>query len=213
MPTRLLCRPIVILRVQCSICVLCSILIFFIKTVRCSKPHCTYMLYVLWSVALGSCEDSTVFQNSTSVEMPRHWLSFTEDIWRFLRQFATFFCNFAKFLSASPPFYNSRSWSVKAVKGHCGRNYFRRDHKKQRHRNNIQILGIQMVFSSLINEVSVLLTPTVGSSATDFRVPESSEIWGPLHHVEIRCVSHSASCPIRTRGTFVAVKGRRVIST
>jgi len=40
MRTRVLRRPIVFLRVRCSICVRCSILILLIKTVRCSIPHC-----------------------------------------------------------------------------------------------------------------------------------------------------------------------------
>jgi len=41
MRTRVLSRPIVFLRVRCSFCVRCSILILLIKTVRCSIPHFT----------------------------------------------------------------------------------------------------------------------------------------------------------------------------
>ena len=40
MRTRVLLRPIVFLRVRCSICVRCNILILLIKIVRYSIPHC-----------------------------------------------------------------------------------------------------------------------------------------------------------------------------
>ena len=45
MRKRVLRRPIVFLRVRCSICVRCNILIFLLKMfveafVRCSIPHC-----------------------------------------------------------------------------------------------------------------------------------------------------------------------------
>jgi len=47
MRTRMLRRPIVFLRVRCSISVRCSILILLIKAVCCSIPHCIFRLYRL----------------------------------------------------------------------------------------------------------------------------------------------------------------------
>jgi hypothetical protein len=43
MRKRVLRRPVVFLRVRCSIFVRCSVLILLIKIVRCSIPHCICM--------------------------------------------------------------------------------------------------------------------------------------------------------------------------
>ena len=116
------------------------------------------LLYVFWNVDFGSRDDVRFFQNSTSVALPRHRQSFSEDIGSFLRQFVTFFfCNFKKFLSpfSLAPTLHYEAW--KQVKGRS--EYYRCESKKQQHRDNTQVLRIQMVFSVLINPLKPELNP------------------------------------------------------
>jgi len=50
---RMLRRPIIFLRVRCSISVRCSILVLLIKTVRCRIVRCSIMILLIKTVRCG----------------------------------------------------------------------------------------------------------------------------------------------------------------